>query len=170
METLKSTIRTSPKGRRFVEEHEGLRQRAYMPVAGEPYWSAGYGHMGPDVKPGVTYSIPQCRSWLRTDLHTVEGAVAEALAGCQNVKQQEIDALVSGGYNMGSGYVIDQSYSTLARRLRTAEAKSFAGRCRIYADEFPKWVNGMGGELPGLVERRKDELRLAKRGRYGLGS
>lgn len=162
-------VNTSAKGRRFVQEHEGLLQRAYK-LAGEQYWTVGYGHYGPDVKPGITYTIAQCKAFLRKDLGTAEAAVGQALDGCQNVKQQEIDALVSGAYNMGPGWVTDASYSTLARRLRTAEAKSFAGRCRIYKEELPKWVNGANGPLAGLVQRRADEVRLACNGRYGLAN
>jgi lysozyme len=162
-------VNTSAKGRRFVQEHEGLRQRAYK-LEGERYWTVGYGHYGPDVKPGVTYSITQCRAWLREDLGESEEAVKKALSHyAENVRQQEIDALVSGTFNMGPGWVLDPSYSTLARRLASKEAKTFTGRCRIYRDEFPKWVYGEAGRLDGLVERRKDEKRLACRGVYGLG-
>jgi lysozyme len=164
------SVKTSAKGRSFIEAHEGLRLRAYKPVAAEQYWSCCYGHYGPDVKPGVTYTLTQCRLFLKGDLESSEEAVATALAHfAENVKQQEIDALVSGVYNMGPRWVLDPSYSTLAKRLASPEAKTFTGRCRIYRDEFKRWVKGANGEtLPGLVQRREDEKRLACRGNYGL--
>lgn len=164
-------VETSAKGRRFIEEHEGLRLRAYKPVAAEQYWSACYGHYGPDVKPGVTYTLTQCRRWLKGDLNSSEDAVKEALSHhAENVRQQEIDALVSGTFNMGPRWVLDPTYSTLAKRLASPEAKTFTGRCRIYRAEFHKWVYGESGRLEGLVLRRQDEKRLACRGVYGLGS
>lgn len=159
-------VNTSAKGRRFIQEHEGLRQRAYQ-LPGETHWTAGYGHYGSDVKPGVTYSIAQCRAWLREDLGECEAAVRLIFDGREiDVKQQEIDALVSGAFNMGTGWLLDHGYSTLARRLASPEAKTFTGRCRIYREEMPKWVYGEAGRLEGLVQRRKDEVRLACKGRY----
>jgi len=32
---------------------------------------------------------------------------------------------------------------------------------RCFAEEFPKWVNGANGPLPGLVRRRDAEVELA---------
>ena len=160
-------MKFSAKGRKFIEVHEGLRLAAYKAHSSETFWTIGYGHYGPDVKPGMKITQQQATEFLRGDLR--EGtmpAVRRALEGCNNVKQWEVDALASLGYNLGPGVLIDPKYSTLARRLRTKEARSYAGRCRIYRDEFKKWVKAGGETLPGLVERRKDETRLACRGRY----
>jgi GH24 family phage-related lysozyme (muramidase) len=156
----------SAKGRRFVEEHEGLRLRPYKAHPSETYWTVGYGHYGPDVRPGRTYTLTECRAFLRGDLKEVVLAVQEALMGNRNIKQQEIDALASLGYNLGSGVLTDFNFSTLAARLMSSEGRYFNARCRIYRMEFPKWVKAGNVVLPGLVERRADEVRLACRGIY----
>lgn len=159
-------IATSVKGRTFIEQHEGLRQRPYKADPSEVYWTVGWGHYGPDVKPGRTYTVTECRKLLAGDLAELVPALRKLFDGCKNVKQQEIDAMASFAFNLGTGVLTDTKLSTLARRFRTKEARSFTGRCRIYRDELQKWVKAGGKTLPGLVERRKDEKRLACRGKY----
>jgi GH24 family phage-related lysozyme (muramidase) len=56
--------------------------------------------------------------------------------------------------------------STLARRLKGPEGKSYKRRKAIYRQELPKWVNAGGRPLPGLVKRRAAEVRLACEGDY----
>lgn len=159
-------MKVTVKGRKFIERHEGLRLCPYKAHVSERYWTVGYGHYGEDVKPGVCISIAQASAYLAKDLVRFTNAVEIALRGANNVKRQEIDALASIAYNLGEGVLLDKSYSTLARRLDSKEARSFTGRCRIYRAEFKKWVKSGGEELPGLVIRRKDETRLACRGVY----
>lgn len=157
---------TSFKGRKFIQNHEGLRLCPYKVGEFERYWTIGYGHYGPDVKPGVCITQKQASRLLKDDLGQFEEAVRDALQHSNNVHQEEFDALVPISYNLGPGVLLDPDYSTLARRLASKESRSYSGRCRIYRDEFPKWVKGGGQTLPGLVQRRKDEKRLACRGRY----
>lgn len=158
--------KVTAKGRKFIERHEGLRLCPYKAHSSEQHWTIGYGHYGSDVKPGVCITSQRASQLLREDLGRFEEAVSDALEHCRNVKRHEFDALVSGAFNLGEGYVLDPGHSTLAKRLASTESKSYAGRCRIYKDEFPKWVKAGGQTLPGLEQRRKDEVRLACRGRY----
>lgn len=158
-------LKTSRKGRRFIKRHEGLRLTPYKVGPFEKYWTIGYGHYGPDVKPGMVITQHTASRMLTSDLHKdYEPYVRRALP--PGAKQCEFDALVSFAYNLGVGAVIDPDLSTLAKRLASSEGKTYPGRCRIYRDELPRWNKGGGQVLPGLTERRKDEVRLATKGRY----
>lgn len=160
-------MKVTVQGRTFIEDHEGLRLRPYKADASEQYWTVGYGHYGPDVQRGRTYTLSECRRFLTGDIEELYPALRHVFDRCNNVKQQEKDALADAAYNLGPGFLTDHSFSTLARRMDSPQSHSFAGRCRIYREELPKWVKAGGIILPGLEERRKDEIRLACRGRYG---
>ena len=67
--------------------------------------------------------------------------------------QHEFDATVSFTYNVGEGAL---SSSTFRRRINAGEDKP-----TVFREEFPKWVNGANGPLPGLVRRRDAEVELA---------
>ncbi len=67
--------------------------------------------------------------------------------------QQEFDAIVSFTFNTGSGALSD---STFRKRINNGENKA-----QCFREEFPKWVNGPNGPLPGLVRRRDAEVELA---------
>jgi len=158
-------MKTSAKGQEFIRRHEGLRLTPYkVPGAGEKYWTVGYGHYGPDVKAGVPITQAQANALLKKDLGQFEETVRKVLPS--NATQEEFDALVSFAYNLGPAVLTDHNLSTIARRLDANEAKTQKGRKDIYEDELPKWVKAGGNTLPGLVQRRKDEVRLATKGRY----
>ena len=67
--------------------------------------------------------------------------------------QHEFDAIVSFTFNTGSGALSD---STFRKRINNGENKA-----QCFREEFPKWVNGNNGSLPGLVRRRDAEVELA---------
>lgn len=66
----------------------------------------------------------------------------------------EYGALVSWAFNMGCGAARG---STLIKRLNNGEKPQ-----TVIAQELPKWVNGNGQVLPGLVRRRNAEVDLAQ--------
>jgi GH24 family phage-related lysozyme (muramidase) len=166
-------MKTSDKGRKFIQDHEGLRLVPYKVGSFEEYWTVGYGHYGPDVRPGVKITQKQAEQLLRKDFEKFEDAVGKVMPPVKKkgkdpkgTRQHEFDALVSLAFNLGPGVVSDPSFSTLARRLKTKEAETYEKRKDIYEDEFKKWVKAGGQTLPGLVTRREDETRLATKGRY----
>ena len=67
--------------------------------------------------------------------------------------QNEFDATVSFTYNYGAGAL---ESSTFRRRINAGEDKA-----TCFREEFPKWVNGGNGPMPGLVRRREAEVQLA---------
>ena len=97
--------------------------------------------------------ITEDRAWqlLVEDLHRFERAVRKCIG--VPLTQHEFDAIVSFTFNVGEGAL---SSSTFRRRINGGEDKA-----TCFREEFPKWVNGSDGPLPGLVRRRDAEVELA---------
>jgi GH24 family phage-related lysozyme (muramidase) len=145
-------MNTSPAGIELIKDYEGLVLEAYPdPGTGGDPWTIGYGHTGPEVKPGFVINIEQAGAYLKEDLAKFEEAVSMLIT--VELNQYEFDALVSFTYNCGWFALED---STLRRRLNAGEAK-----CPVFKEELPKWVNGGNGPMPGLVRRRDAEAELA---------
>lgn len=149
----------TPAGYRLLQTCEGCRLRAYPdPASGGSPWTIGYGHTGPEVQPGLVISQQQAEAWLRRDVARFEMAVDHGLANggslSPQLSPQQRDALVSFCFNVGSAAF---SGSTLVRRLKAGEAVN-----TVLAQELPRWVHGPNGPVPGLVNRRRAELRHAQ--------
>ena len=88
---------------------------------------------------------------LKQDLYRFEMSVVTLIKPV--LTQQEFDATVSFAFNVGAGAL---EHSTFRRRVNAGEDKA-----TCFKEEFPKWVNGSNGPLPGLVRRREAEVDLA---------
>ena len=88
---------------------------------------------------------------LKQDLHRFENSVNSLIS--VNLTQHEFDATVSFTYNVGAGSL---EHSTFRRRINAGEDKA-----ACFQQEFPKWVNGANGPMPGLIRRREAEVKLA---------
>lgn len=111
----------------------------------------GYGHTGVDVYVGQVITESEAEELLRADLNKFEDAVNELIT--VSLTEHEFDATVSFAFNVGSGALKD---STFRRRINSGEDKA-----TCFKEEFPRWVNGPSGPLPGLVNRRNAEIELA---------
>ena len=111
----------------------------------------GYGHTGDDVFRGLKITEERAEQLLVEDLQYFEHEVKRLID--VHLEQQEFDAIVSFTFNVGSGSL--QS-STFRARMNNRENKA-----TCFREEFPKWVNGANGPLPGLVARRNAEVELA---------
>ena len=136
----------SDQGLALTEQFEGLRLTAYQDSVG--VWTIGYGHTGPDVKPGLTITQEQASALLLRD---VAGAVAAVnILVTVRLTQNQFDALVDFTFNEGQGNLAS---STLLRELN-------AGNTAGAAAQFLVWVYAGGVQLPGLVKRRQAEAAL----------
>lgn len=142
--------RTSPEGLRIIKEAEGLRLKAYQDTGG--VWTIGYGHTGPDVKPGQVITEAVADALLVEDVREAEIAV-EKLFPVTN--QNQFDALVSFTFNLGGGQVGESTLRRLHNEGDYAGAKA----------QFARWRFDNGKELAGLVKRRAAEAAL-----YGRAS
>ncbi len=136
-------MKMSNKGVELVQRFEGCRLLSYVCPAG--VLTIGYGHTGPDVKPGQGISQYTADTLLRQDLAKFETAVLDMTGG--KVTQNEFDALVSLAFNIGSDAL---RRSTLMRRFNAGDKKAAA-------EQFLVWSKGGGKVLPGLVRRRVAE-------------
>ena len=141
-----------------IKEFEGLRTEAYYDAGG--VLTIGYGHTGPDVKPGDVITMYWAEHLLRADLYDVEKAVNGLRVA---VTQGQFDALVSFAFNLGIGRL---NNSTLLKTIKNGGNRNAIRR------EFKRWVYAGGKPLPGLVKRREweadrffayDELEAMKR-------
>jgi lysozyme len=139
------TLLPSPSCTALIERSEGFSAKAYWDVDG---WSIGYGHHGPDVKEGMTWTLAQADSALDNDLQ----AVCKEIDSLVNVPltQGQYDALVDFTFNLGAGRL---KSSTLLRLLNSGD---YAGA----GLQFKHWdiVNGLPNQ--GLLARREAEQAL----------
>lgn len=144
------TMRTSADGLSVIKEFEGLRLSAYRCPAG--IMTIGYGHTSaagsPTVTSGLVISRDDAERILRADLGQYENAVNKYVEA--NLTQNQFDALVCFTYNIGVGAL---AKSTLVKKIN-------AGKLDEAPAEFMKWTRGGGRELPGLIRRRRAEVKL----------
>ncbi|WP_244651216.1 glycoside hydrolase family protein [Rhizobium sp. CFBP 8762] len=143
-------MKTSANGRKLIAEHEGNMLTAYQDSVG--VWTIGVGHTSaagaPVVTKGMKITAAQSDEILSRDLANTEKEVRDLLK--VSVTQNEFDALVSLGFNIG-GTALGKS--TLIRKLNAGD---WAGA----ADQFLVWNKAKGRVLAGLTKRRKAERTL----------
>jgi lysozyme len=139
----------SPEGMAFIQQWEALRLTGYLPT-GQDVPTAGWGHTGPDVVVGQTYSMDQCRQWFQQDIQWACEAVENDILPI--LTQHQFDALVSLCFNIGAaGFGV----SHVARYLN-AQPEDVADA----ADSFLLWDKQSGSVVQGLLNRREDERQL----------
>lgn len=132
-----------------VAYYEGKVKRTYVDPVG--VLTSCYGHTGPELHKGQTFTDEQCLAQLQADL-------VKHAAALDCVKQPLSDgqkaAFLSFAFNVGNSAFCG---STLARK---ANAGDIRGACA----ELSRWTYAGGKQLPGLVNRRKAERELCERG------
>lgn len=147
----------SPLGRATAALGLDMTQYTRVPdwaqYSGKP-WTIGWGHCGPEVKPGLT--IPQV--WA-DHMYQVNRAAAAAqvilLTQGVDLTQGQLDSLTSLVYNCGPK-ILTEPRPAGSRLL----AKLKAGDIRGAADEFLSDDHAGGKEVASLLKRRMAERRL----------
>ena len=143
-------MKMSAAGLATVKEFEGLRLKAYKCPAA--VWTIGYGHTSaagaPIVNPDLVITKEDAEEILKEDMEQYEAGVRKYVK--VDLTQGQFDALVDFAYNAGVGAL---AKSTLLKRVN-------AGKFDEVPAEFMKWTKGGGKELPGLVRRRRAEVKL----------
>lgn len=143
-------MRMSADGLALVKEFEGLRLKAYKCPAG--VWTIGYGHTSaagsPEVNSGMEITKDEAEAILKRDMVQYEAGVEKLVK--VELSQGQFDALVDFAYNAGVGAL---AKSTLLKRVNEERFDDVPA-------EFMKWTKGGGRELPGLVRRRRAEVKL----------
>jgi lysozyme len=140
----------SADGLALVKEFEGLRLKAYKCPAA--VWTIGYGHTSaagaPIVSADMLISKENAEEILKRDMVQYEDGVRKFVK--VDLTQGQFDALVDFAYNAGVGAL---AKSTLLKKVN-------AEKFDEVPVEFMKWTKGGGKELPGLVRRRRAEVKL----------
>lgn len=143
-------MRMSADGLALVKEFEGLRLKAYKCPAG--IWTIGYGHTSaagsPEVTSGMEITKDEAEAIIKRDMVQYEAGVEKLVK--VELSQGQFDALVDFAYNAGVGAL---AKSTLLKRVNEERFDDVPA-------EFMKWTKGGGKELPGLVRRRRAEVKL----------
>lgn len=152
-------MKTSPVGRKLIEDFEGLFLHAYddyndrIVQPGQPIHGTltiGYGHTTvaglPKVYPGMVITEVEADQILASDLASVEADVNHHVTSPLN--QNQFDALVSFDFNTGG---LDRS--SVLRAVNTYQYSAVRG-------DLMMWVHANGQLLEGLVRRRKAEADL----------
>ena len=123
--------------------HEGYRENAYVPLAGDVP-TIGFGTTT-GVKLGDKTSPEKALQAALRDIQKFEGALKQ----CVNVPltQGEYDVYISLSYNIGSNSFCR---STLVKKLN---GQDYEGACK----EILRWDKFQGQRLPGLTKRRQEE-------------
>ena len=140
-------MKVSEKGLELIRSFEGCRLTAYKCQAGR--WTIGYGHTGKEVVEGLQITQARATDFLLLDVNQVLKMLRTELR--VPVRQCQLDALVSLGFNIG---VDALRKSTLMRLVnRNPDDLNIQG-------EFNRWVYVKGVVSNGLVRRRAAEAKL----------
>ena len=130
-----------------IAVHEGYRDTAYTPVAGDRP-TIGFGD-AQGVKPGDKTDPVRALIRLNEQAESFQRDLRRCI-GDVPMHQHEWSAIVSWTFNVGSKAACG---STLVKKLRAGD---YAGACR----ELLKWDYFQGRKLAGLTKRRADEYRM----------
>ena len=135
------------RGLDLIKSFESLRLDAYRCPAN--ILTIGWGHTGPDVKEGMTISLDEAETLLRSDLSRFERGVEAMTEGVKTTEDQ-FAAMVSLAFNIGLG---NFHGSTVLKRHKLGN--------RIgCANAFLMWNKARGSVLKGLTRRREAERKL----------
>lgn len=142
-------MKLSQAGKDLIKSFEGLELRVYPdPATGGAPYTAGYGHTGSDVKPGMKVTQAIADAWFDKDVQKFEGGVSALLT--VPTTQAQFDAMVSLVYNIGLG---NFRSSTL---LKKHNAKCWS----CAAGQFLVWNRAAGKVMDGLTRRRNAERAM----------
>lgn len=136
----------------FIADFEGCELKAYLDIAN--VLTIGYGHTGPDVKPGMRITMAQAKELLRSDLAIAGNRIA------QRVKASVINELTDTQYSALISFVYNLGANPNWTIWKTLNARNF--------DQVPSQiirfnkarVNGELRVVRGLARRRTAEVDL----------
>lgn len=125
--------------------HEGYKDNAYIPLAGDMP-TIGFGTTS-GVKLGDRTTPEKALQMAMRDVQSYEGAVKSCVK--VPLSQNEYDAFISLSYNIGTGAFCK---STLVKKLNTGD---YEGACK----QILLWDKFNGKPLAGLTKRRQEEYK-----------
>lgn len=87
-----------------LKRDEGLRLEAYPdPLSGGDPWTIGYGHTGPEVRPGTVWTQEQCERALIADIEEHNAQLERALPWVARLDPARRRVLANMCFNLGVG-------------------------------------------------------------------
>lgn len=143
-------MKTSANGIAVMHYFESCKLEAYPdPATGGAPWTIGWGHTGPEVKPGLKWTQDKADAIFLEDLKRFESAVGPGLLE-RRPTQSQFDALVCFAYNLGVGNLKSSTLLALFNAGKIAEAQA----------QFIRWNRAAGKAMKGLTRRRAAEAAL----------
>ena len=131
------------RGLTLLKDFEKCRLQSYQDSGG--VWTVGWGHTGPEVTQGMTYTQQQADAQLQKDLekfYFLDHYLSEI------VNENQYSALVCLAYNIGLSAI---RTSTLLKKINNGDNPS---------KEWLQWNHVHGKVVDGLTRRRQAELDL----------
>lgn len=148
-------MQVSSNGIAVLHYFESCRLTAYPdPGTGGAPWTIGWGHTGPEVVKGRTWTQAHADAVFAQDLAKFESGVRALLK--HGATQAQFDALVCFAYNCGLAAL---KGSTLLKLFND-------GRFDLVPAQFARWDKAGGKQMKGLTRRRAAEVALFQ-GRSG---
>lgn len=140
----------------LLKRLEGCRLKAYQDNAG--VWTIGYGHTGPGVHEGLTWTQEQADAQLNDDVQRFVWGVSAALLNEPPLTENQFSALVVFAFNVG----------LMAFRGSSALRDIRFGQFKMVPADLAKWnkIHDKSGVMmvdPGLEKRRAAEIDLWNR-------
>lgn len=132
----------------LIKRFEGVRLKAYQ-LAGETYYTIGYGHHGADVLPNMTISQERAEELLRLDLVRFENYAKKYVTDI-TLTQNRLNALTSYCYNRGP-----KGIKQLAENCHTVQE---------YADGIVTYWGSAKRYKDALLRRRRAEQAVFLKG------
>jgi lysozyme len=169
-------MKLSKAGADLMHQYEGYRNKPYLCPA--HIWTIGYGHVlyqeqirlpvvylqkheelleKPTLRKNYVLNAQDNRVWSKDEINSLFASDVEIfergvlrLAPSLLGRQGAFDACVSFSFNAGLG---NFQRSTIRMKINRGDWEGAA-------QAFMQWTKGGGKELPGLVNRRKAEIKL----------
>ena len=147
---MNDDLKTSKRGLELIAKWEGLVLTPYRDIAG--LLTVGYGHL---IKPGEKFDLgkpitrERALELLADDVKKCEDAIKQDIK--VELSQNQFDALVSFGFNCGTGVYKN---SGVARAVNAGDFSSVPARLEEWSKAR---VKGVMQVVPGLLARRKHE-------------
>lgn len=132
------------QGIELIKQFEKCKLKAYQ-LAGEQYYTIGYGHYGADVLPNMTISQERADELLKIDLQKFENYVKKYVTEIV-LTQPRMNALTSYTYNRGP-----KGIQQLSQNCHSVQE---------YADGIVKYWGTAERYKDALIKRRKKEREV----------
>lgn len=152
-----SGLSTSQRGKKFIKDSEGTKDKVYKDSGGLP--TVGVGHLvtpSDKLKVGERISEEKINDFYSADLRKAEAA-AKNLAGNTQLSQDEFDALTDLTYNVGPGKLSRTNSPGLNKAIAAGDYEAIANQLRYTRD-------ASGKSPTGLIIRNDERQKIFREG------